>query len=766
MYGTGRPGGYGGASAAYQQSMSGWQSRQGYGMASRGSPSALRPMTTVSAPQTLPYAAPRTIPYAAPQVPLTPAVPLNLGESEAAKVYKKYDEERTRMLAGEYKQLGNLDALAALGAIPNVEGSAVGSIPSVPPVDGSKPPAKQGSLLSTGQGSKPPSKQGSIKSTGSLLGAEVPGADLEVDMDTPLSIVIFGATGDLAKKKLYPAVYQLMFGAPDAPLIPQHTNVVGYGRQKMNLQELIAKQCVNVKGDSKEQFFQQCSYVAGDYSGEDGYAALNKHLTELEKGAKANRIFFFSVPPTIFADVASGLKAKACAPEGGFTRLIIEKPFGRDSESFAELNNITGSLFSENELFRIDHYMGKEVVLNLLTMRFGNQLFEASLNNRNVASVEIVFKENLGTGGRGGYFDKFGIIRDIMQNHLLQVLMWFAMAPPPSLTRDDIQKEKVKLLKAIKTLTVDDCFVGQFTAGIPLNEGDPIEPGYLDDKTVPEGSKCPTYAALAFKINNDTWSGVPFIMRAGKGLDERMAEVRVTFKAKGFNKLVPGQANQFVMRIQPDEAIYLKCMNKQPGWDQKAAVPVLLDMSYASSFSGGYVADAYERMFLNTAKGDGSLFVGSDELVEAWRIFTPLLKQIDGGALEPVLYPFGVRVPEGMDEWSAKYGVTMSQNWQERLMKLGTDGEIEEFFIANAVMNGSEPSMNTDKLKDLVKKAMDGFEPTQKQMDGILRVVDLNGDGSISLDELKAAVSHFATMYHYSESEDHSTFTKGDDQHV
>jgi glucose-6-phosphate 1-dehydrogenase len=344
--------------------------------------------------------------------------------------------------------------------------------------------------------------------------------------------------------------------------------------------------------------------------------------------------------------------------------------------------------------------------------------------------------------------------------------MWFAMAPPPSLTRDDIQKEKVKLLKAIKTLTVDDCFVGQFTAGIPLNEGDPIEPGYLDDKTVPEGSKCPTYAALAYKINNDTWSGVPFIMRAGKGLDERMAEVRVTFKAKGFNKLVPGQANQFVMRIQPDEAIYLKCMNKQPGWDQKAAVPVLLDMSYASSFSGGYVADAYERMFLNTAKGDGSLFVGSDELVEAWRIFTPLLKQIDGGALEPVLYPFGVRVPEGMDEWSAKYGVTMSQNWQERLMKLGTDGEIEEFFIANAVMNGSEPSMNTDKLKDLVKKAMDGFEPTQKQMDGILRVVDLNGDGSISLDELKAAVSHFATMYHYSESEDHSTFTKGDDQHV
>jgi len=581
----------------------------------------------------------------------------------------------------------------------------------------------------------------------------------ECDMSSPLTVVLFGATGDLARKKLFPALHQLMYGCPDAPLMPPTTRVVGYGRSEVDLAKFKQDQMVNVKGPTREKYLNQITFFAGAYDKEESYAKLNEYLLSIEGGGKANRIFFFSVPPTIFVDVCKHVKAKACAPKGGFTRLIIEKPFGRDSQSFAELNKVTSKSFSEEQLFRIDHYLGKEVVLNLTTLRFGNQIFEPIWNKEHIQSVQIIFKEDLGTGGRGGYFDNFGIIRDIMQNHLLQVLLWLAIEPPKALDRDNIAKEKVKLLKCVKALSMKDCFIGQFGKNSwTINGQTHEEPGYLDDETVPAGSTCPTYAAVALDINNSRWKGVPFIMRAGKGLDERMGEVRVTFKSQAYNKLVPGGANELVMRIQPEEAIYLKCLNKAPGWQKDLAVPVVLDMSYNNAFPGQYVADAYERMFLNTFKGDGSLFVGSGELTEAWRIFTPLLNEIETKKPQPVIYPFGVRVPAGCDVFMKKYNVAMSESWQEYIAWRGKslDG-IKEFF--DAIDKDRSGTIEGQELKAFAKRFCDGREPSDKEVAKIMSRIDRNGDDRLSFQEVLQCVEQVAAVVQPEAKRDHNRMT-------
>jgi len=563
----------------------------------------------------------------------------------------------------------------------------------------------------------------------------------EVDMVTPMSIVIFGATGDLAKKKLYPAVYQLMFGCPGAPLVPQNANVVGYGRSPVALDDFLAKQCVNVKGGQKEKFLKQCSFFSGPYDSPDSYKGLHEHLLKLEGGGKANRLFFFSIPPQIFGDVVKCIHTSAKAPGGGWTRLILEKPFGRDSASFAELDACTSKLFTEDEIFRIDHYLGKEIVLNIQAMRFGNQIFESFWNKEQIRSVQIVFKEDLGTGGRGGYFDQSGIIRDIMQNHLLQVLIWLAMEPPAKYDRKSVAEQKVKVLKAIPPLKMKDTFLGQFGKNTWECSGGKVhqEPGYLDDETVPAGSRCPTYAGVVLEINNARWKGVPFLMRAGKGLDERMAEVRITFKPQSFNSIIPGDSNELVLRIQPDEAVYFKYLNKVPGWDPKRAAPVVMDMSYTKSFPDIYVADAYERMFLNTAKGDGSLFVGSGELTEAWRIFTPLLHEIDAKRPEPVIYPFGARAPAGMDEFAAKYGITMAKSWEEFLVfNKSKFGDLRKVF--DALDANGDGSLSPDEVKALARHFFDGREPTDQQVSRIMQRMDKDGNGRLTFHELEQGV--------------------------
>jgi glucose-6-phosphate 1-dehydrogenase len=323
---------------------------------------------------------------------------------------------------------------------------------------------------------------------------------------------------------------------------------------------------------------------------------------------------------------------------GGWSRVVVEKPFGKDLASSEDLSSELGKLFTEDQLYRIDHYLGKEIVQNLLVMRFANRFFVPLWNRDNIANIQIVFKEDFGTEGRGGYFDEYGIIRDIIQNHLLQVLCLVTMEKPVSLTPEHVRDEKVKVLRAVQPIRDEDVVLGQYE-------------GYKDDPTVPKDSVTPTFASIILRINNERWDGVPFIMKAGKALDSRKAEIRVQFKD------VPGDIfkcqkqgrNEFVMRLQPSEAMYMKLTVKQPGLDMKATQSEL-DLSYQQRYQDVVIPEAYERLILDTIRGDQQHFVRRDELRVAWEIFTPLLHRIDEGKLKAVPYEQGGRGPKEADE--------------------------------------------------------------------------------------------------------------------
>lgn len=332
----------------------------------------------------------------------------------------------------------------------------------------------------------------------------------------------------------------------------------------------------------------------------------------------------------------------------GWSRVIVEKPFGKDDISSKALSDHLASLFREDQIYRIDHYLGKEMVQNLMTIRFANKILNSTWNRENIASVLITFKEPFGTHGRGGYFDQFGIIRDVMQNHLLQILTLVAMEKPVSCHPDDIRDEKVKVLKSIEALTINDIVLGQYT-GNSHGTGD-SKLGYIDDETVSKNSTTPTYALAVLSINNERWQGVPFILRCGKALNERKAEVRIQYQD------VPGdifegnsKRNELVIRVQPGEALYFKMMTKSPGitFDIEETE---LDLTYAHRYKDSYLPDAYERLILDVFVGSQMHFVRSDELREAWRIFTPILHKIEDEKIKPILYTYGSRGPKEADK--------------------------------------------------------------------------------------------------------------------
>jgi glucose-6-phosphate 1-dehydrogenase len=582
------------------------------------------------------------------------------------------------------------------------------------------PATRPSKSLSMEDTTSPRARAGSWDSVSTASGGFLPEtkskpASIKETSSRRLTVVIFGATGDLAKKKLYPALYQLMLlgQLPRGDKI----RIVGFGRRAVELQGFIKKQCANVKKDARLLFEDFASRLffhgGGAYDKAPGFESLATLLDELEQGLPTDRLFFLSVPPTVFGACAQHVSAccRAQAPKR-WTRLIIEKPFGKDSDSFAELDASTSGSWSEDELFRIDHYLGKEVVLNLSTLRFANQLFEPTWNSRCIESVEITFKEDIGTQGRGGYFDGFGIIRDIMQNHLLQVLVLCAMEPPASDAPSDIQAAKVEVLKAMSIPSLDDAFLAQYTEDNFMSE-----PGYLEDPGVPDDSVTPTFAAIVLKINNERWKGVPFVMKAGKGLDERLAEVRVRYKSQPYNKLLvgPQAKNELVCRIQPDEALYLKTHTKKPGLEQEVE-PTCMDMRYASTFGGSYLADAYERMFLNAAKGDSSLFVSSGELREAWRVFTPLLHAIDKTRPKPILYAFGERNPRGFRDWSLQHAsVKQRQSFMETLSGLSGDaGALRAYF--DRYDADKDGTLRADEIRDLARSLYAGRDPPENTL--------------------------------------------------
>eukprot|EP00040_Diaphanoeca_grandis_P005505 m.33129 g.33129 ORF g.33129 m.33129 type:complete len:521 (-) comp16763_c0_seq1:118-1680(-) len=475
-----------------------------------------------------------------------------------------------------------------------------------------------------------------------------------------ISFIVLGASGDLAKKKIYPVLWKLWNNG----FMGANSNIIGYARSKLTDAELqdrlrpfLPK---TTQPERMEEFLKKCIYFQGAYDKAESFAGLDTFISEQDakKGLKcSNRVFYLALPPNVFGSVCALVRSEAWS-KTGYSRVIIEKPFGHDSESSAILSEQLSKVLKENEMYRIDHYLGKEMVQNMLVVRFANTIFTPSWNRDNISSVQISFKEPFGTQGRGGYFDQSGIIRDILQNHLLQVLTIVAMEKPVSTRADDIRDEKVKVLKCIEALSLDDVVLGQYVAN-PIEGDEDSKMGYKDDPQVPDDSITPTFCTAVMHIRNERWDGVPFIMRAGKALNERKAEIRIQFKD------VPGDIfgfgntlrNELVVRIQPDEAVYLKINNKNPGMELEAA-QTYLDLSYNFMYKDAKMPEAYERLILNVINGDQMHFVRSDELVEAWRIFTPLLHSIENkdAGVKVIPYKYGSRGPEASNKLITELG--------------------------------------------------------------------------------------------------------------
>ncbi|CAN1295131.1 Glucose-6-phosphate 1-dehydrogenase 2, chloroplastic [Linum perenne] len=491
---------------------------------------------------------------------------------------------------------------------------------------------------------------------------EAAGFDIN-EKEFSVTITVVGASGDLAKKKIFPALFALYYEG----CLPKHFTVFGYARSKMSdaeLRNMVSKTltCRIDKRDNCEekmdQFLKRCFYHSGQYDSQEHFAQLDEKLKEHEGGRVSNRLFYLSIPPNIFIDAVKCASSSASAANG-WTRVIVEKPFGRDSESSAALTRSLKQYLTEDQIFRIDHYLGKELVENLSVLRFSNLIFEPLWSRQYIRNVQLIFSEDFGTEGRGGYFDHYGIIRDIMQNHLLQILALFAMETPVSLDAEDIRNEKVKVLRSMRPLKLEDMVIGQYKSH---TRGGTSYPGYTDDKTVPKDSLTPTFAAAALFIDNARWDGVPFLMKAGKALHNKSAEIRVQFRhvpGNLYNRNIgtdlDQDTNELVIRVQPDEGIYLKINNKVPGLGMRLDSSHL-NLLYSARYSKE-IPDAYERLLLDAIEGERRLFIRSDELNAAWSLFTPVLKEIEEKKIVPEYYPYGSRGPVGAHYLAARYKV-------------------------------------------------------------------------------------------------------------
>ncbi|XVE66067.1 hypothetical protein DITRI_Ditri08aG0051600 [Diplodiscus trichospermus] len=481
--------------------------------------------------------------------------------------------------------------------------------------------------------------------------------------ESTVSITVVGASGDLAKKKIFPALFALYY----EDCLPKHFTVYGYSRSKMTdaeLRNMVSKTltCRIDKrencGEKMDKFLKRCFYHSGQYDSEENFVQLDKKLKEHEGGRVSNRLFYLSIPPNIFIDAVK-CSSLSASSGNGWTRVIVEKPFGRDSESSAALTKALKQYLTEDQIFRIDHYLGKELVENLSVLRFSNLIFEPLWSRQYIRNVQLIFSEDFGTEGRGGYFDHYGIIRDIMQNHLLQILALFAMETPVSLDAEDIRNEKVKLLRSMRPLQLEDVVIGQYKSH---KKGGVTYPAYTDDNTVPKDSLTPTFAAAAMFIDNARWDGVPFLMKAGKALHNRRAEIRVQFRHvpgnlynRNFGTDLDRATNELVIRVQPDEAIYLKINNKVPGLGMRLDRSNL-NLHYAARYSKE-IPDAYERLLLDAIEGERRLFIRSDELDAAWALFSPVLAELEEKKIIPEYYPYGSRGPVGAHYLAARYNV-------------------------------------------------------------------------------------------------------------
>lgn len=477
-------------------------------------------------------------------------------------------------------------------------------------------------------------------------------------------LVIFGASGDLTHRKLLPALYSL---AHDG-LLPAGQTIVGFARPnytdeafRMDIREACNQYARRRPIDPAvwENFAKGLFYVQGEFGEPESYSRLKRKLEECDRtrGTGGRRIYYLAVPPQFFPVISELLGAEGMVsdPERGgpYTRAIIEKPFGRDLQTARELNRVAVSTFRERQVYRIDHYLGKETVQNLLVLRFANGIFEPFWNRQYIDHVQLIVAESIGVEKRGGYFETAGITRDIIQNHMLQLVCLIAMEPPVAFDAEAVRDEKVKVLRALREFPrgrEEELAVrGQYIDGSVLGEH---AVAYRKEEQVDPSSKTETFAGLKAFVDNWRWADVPFYIRAGKRLPKRVTDISIHFRQAPYPlfKKVQGvrtQPNVLAIRIQPDEGISLKFDSKLPGPTVRTA-PVTMEFRYATSF-GAEPPEAYERLLLETMLGDSTLFARRDEVETAWAWLDPLLNAWATDPRPPHPYPAGTWGPEESD---------------------------------------------------------------------------------------------------------------------
>jgi glucose-6-phosphate 1-dehydrogenase len=494
----------------------------------------------------------------------------------------------------------------------------------------------------------------------------------------PCSIVIFGASGDLTSRKLIPALYHVFKEGQ----MPPEFRVIGFARREKTdeswRQELRAAldQFSRTKPvDDKvwSEFSKNIFYCQGDLTDAAAYKKLDQMLTAFgQPQLRQNLLFYLATMPSQFGDAVEQIyKAGLLHKNGpGWQRIVVEKPFGHDLASAHQLNNELTRFAHERQVFRIDHYLGKETVQNILMFRFSNSIFERLWNRDSVDHVQITVSEKLGVGSRGGYYEEAGALRDMVQNHMLQVLALVAMEPPVSLEAEAVRDEKVKLLKSIRPIRPDDVAKqvvrGQYFAGVA--DGKP-QPGYRQEQKVKPDSNVETYVALRLLIDNWRWSGVPFYLRTGKCQPQSASEVRIQFRPTPHVLFAAqcGQSldqNAIALRLQPNEGIYLRFNGKVPG-NTLAVRPVRMHFSYDAEF-GAYTPEAYERLLLEAMVGDATLFIRRDEVETAWEIVDSIRKGWEGKALSNrEFYAAGTWGPVAADDLLSQSG----HLWREPQIK-------------------------------------------------------------------------------------------------
>jgi glucose-6-phosphate 1-dehydrogenase len=481
----------------------------------------------------------------------------------------------------------------------------------------------------------------------------------------PCALVIFGVTGDLARKKLLPAIYDLA----NRGLLPPGFVVLGYARRdwgdgdfedfaRHNAQE-------HARTPWREEVWKRLvgsiKFVAGAFDDDAGFDTLATTLDELRgtHDIKGNAAFYFSIPPPAFPVVLKQLARTGMASNeksGGWRRVVVEKPFGHDLQSAKLLNELVDDVFTAPDVFRIDHYLGKETVQNILALRFANTLFEPVWNTKYVDSVQITMAEDVGIGTRAAFYDSVGTARDVLQNHLLQLLSLVAMEEPTSFDASEIRTEKLKVLRAI-SLPADiaaGTIRGQYTAGWVAGEA---VPGYREENDIPQDSTTETYVAVRLGIQNRRWAGVPFYIRCGKRMPRRVTEVAVLFKKAPHLPFDPDDVellgnNQLVIRVQPDEGVVLKFGSKVPGTAMELR-DIAMDFSYGEAFTETS-PEAYERLVLDVLIGDRTLFPAADEVEQSWHVIDPLEEAWAG--TKPVPYRAGEWGPSEADDLLAREG--------------------------------------------------------------------------------------------------------------